>query len=149
MTFKHSHLMDSAAVILYHKQSTSAMTRFFRLNEGSVLLGKSLPELARVVTGEVEPDSSVVSHPAAMVAEIEQWLGLEPGDLVIEHDYHELIEVPGNNVRVYLAHFKSIDPPFDRAEAAGASFVTLTQTRGMNPVELELLRSAYTMIMEG
>ncbi len=147
--FENPELLESAAVILYHKQSTSAMTRFFCLENGPVLQGKPLAKLARIVTGEIEPGSIVIPHPAPIVSGMERWLGLKSGDLEVEHDYHELIEVPGNHIHVYLARFKSIDPPFAEAEAAGGVFVTLTQTRGVNPVELELLRSAYSMIMEG
>ena len=149
MAFEFSHLMESASVILYHKQSTSAMTRFFKLDDGSVVLGNPLEKLGRVVTGEVEADSNVVSHPGAIMAELEDWLGLAPGDLAVEPDFLEWVEVPAKVKRIYLARFKTIDPPFVEAETVGASFVTLTQTRGMNPVELELLRSAYSIIMEG
>ncbi|OIO72492.1 MAG: hypothetical protein AUJ56_01345 [Zetaproteobacteria bacterium CG1_02_49_23] len=141
--------MDSASIILYHKQSTSAMTRFFRLDGGSVLIGHPLAKLSRVVTGEVEPDSSVVPHPGSITAEIERWLGLASGDLEAEPEYHERVEVPGKIVRIYLARFKTIDPPFAEAEAVNGSFVALTQMRSATPVELELLRTAYTMIMEG
>ncbi len=149
MAFKPSHLMDAASVILYHKQSTSAMTRFFRLDDGAVMIGHPLPKLSRVVTGEIDNSDSVLPHPGSIASELERWLGLERGDIEVESDYQELIEVPGRVIRVYLFRFKTIDPPFAEAEAAGASFISLTQTRGMNPVELELLRSAYTMIMEG
>lgn len=147
--FEPSTLMDAASVILYHKQSTSAMTRFFRLDAGPVLIGNPLAKLSRVVTGEVEPDSTIVAHPGAIVAEIERWLGLEPGDLEADAEYHELVEVPGKVIRVYLARFKTIDPPFAEAEAVNGSFVPLTQMRSATPVELELLRTAYAAIMEG
>ena len=149
MLSEHSKLLESACVILYHKQSTSAMTRFFRLEDGPVVMGAPLPKLSRVVTGEVELDSAVVLHPASVAAEMERWFGVESGALEVDSDYQELIEVPGGTLRVYLARFKTVDPPFAAAEKAGGSFITLTQTRGMNPVELELLRTAYTSIMEG
>jgi len=147
--FEPSQLMESTSVILYHKQSTSAMTRFFRLDDGPVVIGQPLAKLSRVVTGEIEPDSTVVPHPGSIAAELERWLGLESGDLEADPEYQELIEVPGKIIRVYLARFKTIDPPFAEAEAVGASFITLTQTRGATPVELELLRTAYSAIMEG
>lgn len=149
MAFEYPALMDSVRVILYHKQSTSAMTRFFKLDDGGVALGHPLPQLCRIVTDETGVDSAVVPHPAAIVAEMERWLGLSPGNLEVDPEYHERIEVPGDILRVYLARFKSIDPPFSEAEAVGASFVPLTQARDVHPVELELLRSAYTVIMEG
>ena len=149
MSHAYSQLFDSVRVILFHKQSTSAMTRFLRLDGGELVIGGELPKLSQVVASDDPDDASVLSHPASIAAEIERWLGLESGDLEVEPDYRERIEVPDKVLRVYLARFKTIDPPFAEAEAVGGSFVTLTQTRGATPVELELLRSAYTMIMEG
>lgn len=147
--FEPSPLMDSVSMILYHKQSTSAMTRFFRLDDGPVLIGHPLAKLSRVVTGEADSDDSVLPHPGSIVAEIERWLGLESGDIEAETEYHELVEVPGKIIRIYLARFKTIDPPFAEAEAVKGSFVPLTQMRDASPVELELLRTAYAQIMEG
>ena len=48
---------------------------------------------------------------------------------------------------VYLAHFTSIDPPFEAAEAAGAAFIDLTQARGLPAAELALLRLAYEHVL--
>jgi len=151
-----SNLMESARVILYHKQSTSAMTRFFRLNsekagEG-VLVGRPLPQLATLI-GSDESSSAdvagVVPHPGAIATEIEKWLALPAGSLQVDGDFMQLVEIPGAVVRVYLMRFTTIDPPFERAEAVDAAFVPLTQTRGLPPVQMELLRTAYATIMEG
>jgi len=144
-----SPLLDSARVILFHKQSTSAMTRFLKCNDGGVCIGEPLPKLAQVVTGEEVSTSGVVPHPGAIAAELENWLGLAAGSLEVDADYQELIEIPGKILHVYLMRFTSMDPPFAEAEGVGATFIALTQARGLSPVELELLRSAYTMIMEG
>jgi len=151
MPNKHtfSDHMASVQVILYHKHPTSAMTRFFKLADGGVSIGSPLPELSRVVTGEEVNEPSIVALPGAIAAEIEQWLGLEVGTVVADTEYQELVEVPGDILRVYLMRFKTIDPPFREAEIAGASFIALTQARGLIPSELELLRKAYVMIMEG
>jgi len=144
-----SGLLDGSRVILFHKQSTSAMTRFFKLNDGGVLIGGEPPKLARVITGEVKDDQSVVSHPAAIVNELAAWLGLPVDAFEVEREYAELLEVPGELIRVNLIRFTTIDPPFSEAEQVGASFIALTQAGGLDAVELALLRSAYTMIMEG
>lgn len=149
MPHASSGLFDSTRVILFHKQATSAMTRFLRLDGGALVMGGELPNLSQVVTGATPDDEAVLSHPASIAAEIERWLGLESGDLEVEPDYQERVEIPGKVLRIYLARFKTIDPPFAQARAVGGSFVTLTQTRGAMPVELELLRTAYAHIMEG
>lgn len=150
-----SNLMESARVILYHKQSTSAMTRFFRMNseedaagEG-VLVGRPLPQLATLLGDEVGEPSAVVPHPGAIATELEKWLALPAGSLSPEGDFLQLVEVPGSVIRIYLMRFTTIDPPFAEAEAVDAAFVPLTQTRGLPPVQMELLRSAYAAIMEG
>lgn len=143
-----STLLEAARVILYHKHPTSAMTRFFKLEQG-VLVGRLLPQLARVVTDEGVSPAAVVPHPGAIAAELEQWLSMPAGSLEVDADYAELVEVPGAVVRIFLIRFTTIDPPFDAAAAVNAAFVPLTQTRGLPQVELELLRSAYVAIMEG
>jgi len=153
-----SNLMESARVILYHKQSTSAMTRFFRLNgEGEargegVLVGRPLPQLATLLGADADSGgepAGVVPHPGAIAAELEKWLALPAGSLQVDGDFMQLVEIPGSVVRVFLMRFTTIDPPFDRAEAVDAAFVPLTQTRGLPPVQMELLRTAYATIMEG
>lgn len=147
MPHQYSGLFDSARVILYHKQSTSAMTRFFRFNNAGVVVGGALPDLAAAVAAG--PERAVVAHPGSIAAELERWLNLQAGDLEVDSDYRELVEVPGNLLHVHLIRFTTIDPPFMQAEQANGSFISLTQARGLSPVELELLRSAYTHIMEG
>jgi len=150
-----SNLMESARVILYHKQSTSAMTRFFRMNsEGDnagegVLIGRPLPQLATLLGNEAGEPSGVVPHPGAIASELEKWLTMPAGSLTPDGDFLQRVEIPGSVIRVYLMRFTTIDPPFDRAEAVDAAFVPLTQTRGLPPVQMELLRSAYAAIMEG
>ncbi len=149
-----SGLLDAARVILYHKQSTSAMTRFFKLEgeesgEG-ILIGRPLPTLARRLdTEEESADCRVVPHPGAIAAELEQWLTLPAGSLELDAEFIQRVEIPGEVVRIYLMRFTTIDPPFDEAAAAHAAFVPLTQTRGLPPVQMELLREAYTAIMGG
>ncbi|OIQ03034.1 MAG: hypothetical protein AUK36_05655 [Zetaproteobacteria bacterium CG2_30_59_37] len=134
--------MSSARAILYHKQSTSAMTRFFRLDAGGVCLGRPGPNPA--IAG-----ARVVVHPASVAAELERWMGLPSGGLLVDAAYQEHMDVAGLSLPVYLMRFTTMDPPFTAAEAVGGSFITLTQARGLGSTELELLRTAYTMIMEG
>ena len=46
-----------------------------------------------------------------------------------------------------LARFTAIDPPFSAAEQLGGAFIDLTQARGLPPLELDLLRRAYEVIL--
>jgi hypothetical protein len=57
--------------------------------------------------------------------------------------------VPGEDIDILLASITTVDPPFEEAEKSNAQFIDLTQARGLPPVELELLRSAYELILGG
>jgi len=137
-----SDMMNSVRAILYHKQSTSAMTRFLKMDDAGVCLGGGGG--SRILAGV-----RVVVHPASVATLLEQWLGLQSGALAVETQYQECLEIGGLSLPVYLLRFTTIDPPFEAAEAVGASFITLTQARSLPAAELELLCSAYAMIMEG
>lgn len=137
--------MDSR-VILYHKQSTSARTRFLKFNEGSVCAFGGLPKLAALSQAK---EHKMVVHPAAILKAIETRLGLASGTLRSEGEFHHVVDIPGDRVDVLLAEIQTIDPPFDLAEQADAAFIDLTQARGLPPVELELLRYAYELVLGG
>jgi hypothetical protein len=91
----------------------------------------------------------MVYHPAAVLDETEHRLGLPKDTLEIESEYRQTVEVPGENIEILLASIKTIDPPFDVVEKSNAVFIELTQARGLPAVELELLRSAYELILGG
>lgn len=62
-------------------------------------------------------------------------------------DEHLLGGIPVERLTVHLASLDTVDPPFAEAEALGGRFVAITEARGCSPVELELLRRAYTVIL--
>jgi hypothetical protein len=132
-------------LILYHKQATSARTRFLRFAD-SLLAFAALPTLSSV-RDEDAPQSNVVAHPAPVLRHAEQRLGLAQGELRATADYYAEVDTPQGIVPVLLAEFTAIDPPFDAAEAVGGRFVAITEARGLPAVELELLRRAYTVIL--
>lgn len=133
-------------VILYHKQATSARTRFLKFSHGSVCAFETIPKLAQLV--DKQPDNTVL-HPAAVLHKVEQTLSLDAGTLAAETDYRHSVEVPGGSMQILLARIDSMDPPFDRAEKIGAQFIDLTQARGLPQIELELLRYAYELVLGG
>ena len=71
------------------------------------------------------------------------------GDLEAEGGYRHSVEARGGKIPVILAGITTIDPPFDLADRAGATFIDLTQARGLPQIELELLRHAYELLMGG
>lgn len=133
-------------IIFYHKQPTSARTRFLKFESGTVCAFSPLPSLAQLIEGKAP---KTVLHPAALLRDAEQQLSLDKGLLKAEADFRFSIEVPGETIQVILASIETIDPPFAEAEKAGAAFIDLTQARGLPPVELELLRAAYELVLGG
>lgn len=133
-------------VILYHKQATSARTRFLRLENSSVCLFDAIPTPADLVD---RVEGNTINHPAAILQEAEQRLGFPAGCLKAEGEYRQLVEVTGQTIQVILAAITTLDPPFEAAEKRGASFIDLTQARGLPEIELQLLRCAYELVLGG
>ena len=135
-------------VILYHKQGTSARTLFLRVNE-TVCLFDGLPTLSSVL--EDAPTDKIAVHPAAILAETEQKLGLPPASIKIdsEDEFQASVDAPAGPINIILARFTATDPPREAVAPAGGTFIALTEARQLPATELVLLRLAYQAIMEG
>jgi hypothetical protein len=133
-------------VILYHKQATSARTRFLKYAHDSVCAFDAIPKLAVLLEND---DSTMVNHPAAILRETEERLEFPEGSIKAEGEYRQMVEVPGEKIQIILGQITTMDPPFEEAESIGASFIDLTQARGLPQVELELLRHAYELVLGG
>lgn len=136
---------------MYHKHNTSARTRFLRFGHGGVCGLSKLPALAEFVDelSSATPDTDLVEHPASLISELLQMLDLPRDSIVIEPEFQEWVDIPDGPVRVYLGRYEGIDPPLAEAESVGCRFIDLTEARDLPPAELELLRRAYTVVMEG
>ncbi|WP_296806755.1 hypothetical protein [Thiocapsa sp.] len=133
-------------LIMYHKQSTSARTRFLRLPYGGVCGFAALPDESVVEeSGATSP--KVVTHPARVLRDAEVRLGLPSGSFEMEPGFRCEVVAGDERTQVFLARFTSIDPPFETAQAHGSSFIDLTQARTLAPVELDLLRRSYERIL--
>jgi hypothetical protein len=132
-------------LVLFHKQGTSARTRFLRFAD-SLLAFAPLPAGA-VLRAEGEPQGTVLTHPAPVLKLAEERLGLPPGSLLADAEFSATVDTPQGEVHVLLAGFTTIDPPFAAATDAGGRFVAITEARGLPPIELELARRAYTAIL--
>ena len=137
--------MDYRA-ILFHKQATSARLRFLRFSHASVCAFEPIPTLAQAHVGQ---QHNPAIHPGQVVQRLEKELCFSAGSLRAEEGYRYSVEVPDGDIQVVLVAIDSIDPPFDEAEKMGADFIDLTQARGLPPVELELLRGAYELVLGG
>jgi hypothetical protein len=132
-------------LILVHKQKTSARLRFLMFPHGMCAFAP-LPALS-VVEEEGEGAPEVAYHPNAWLRAAERRLGLDPGALSSEAEFHATVQTPDGPVTVQLASFQTVDPPFAEAEALGGRFVAITEARGCTPVELELLRRVYAVVL--
>ncbi len=135
-------------LLLAHKQKTSARVRFLRFPHG-VCAFTALPILSTVF--EDPPSSRVENHPSVYLRSAEAALGLDNGGLALEAEFSASVDTPDGPIKVRLATFTSIDPPFELAERLGGKFIAITETRGevnkISPAEMELLRQAYTALM--
>ena len=133
-------------VILYHKQATSARTRFVLFDNNTVLAFGAVPKLVQLLDNGV---GKTAIHPTAVMRQTEQLMGLAEGSLKAEAEYQHAVEIPGATVQILLANITTMDPPFAEIEKAGAGFIDLTQARGLPQHELELLRYAYELVLGG
>ncbi len=140
-----SGLPHDLRLILVHKQKTSARVRFLRFAHGMTAF-TPLPDLS-MVEEEDEGEPPVAYHPNAWLRAAEQHLGLEAGSLRAEAEFNATVQTPDGAVTVQLASFEAVDPPFAEAEALGGRFVAITEARGCTPVDMELLRRAYTALL--
>jgi len=136
-------------LIMFHKQKTSARTRFLSLPSGTVCGFEPLPELAEVLDDPPAASEPVAFHPGSLVHSAENRLGLPAGSLEAMGDFHAQVDVPGGPISVYLAGFTTEDPPFAAALAVGGRFVELPEARTFPTPELQLLRRAYEYLLGG
>jgi hypothetical protein len=131
-------------LLFFHKQKTSARTRFLRLPQGVVAFSP-LPADA-----ELRPDAAPAAAdaaPAALLAEALQRFELAAGQLRVEEEFFALVDTPAGAVRVWLIEFTTLDPPFAAVERAGARFIPITEARGLPAIELALLARAYEVLI--
>jgi hypothetical protein len=143
--FLVENFMQHSRLILHHTQAASARTRFVRMPHGGVSAFDALPVRAELL--DQAPADSVVNHPAKLINDAEQRLGLKPGSLEVDSSFQAWVDVAQGPIQVFLARFTSIDPPFAEVENLGGEFINLTDGRQLAQVELEMLRRAYECVM--
>ncbi|CAD6878035.1 hypothetical protein [Methylomonas albis] len=137
-------------LLLMYKGDISALTMFAQQAAGSVCFPQSLPPLSSALDEDATvEESKVVIHPATLVSAINRMLGFDNDLLYVEAGYQEYVDTPRGIVTVYMARFKLLDPPHRLMQPLGCHMRTLPELRGRPPAEMELLRRAYTKMMEG
>lgn len=137
--------------ILYHKHHASARTRFLCFANRTVLFPEPLPELSQRYDDTVPapPRGVVMAHPAMLLRQLTEGLKMDVAELELEPQFVEQVDTAAARVDVHLVRFTAIDPPFELAQNVDGTFIDLTQARHLPGTELQLLRRAYEVIMEG
>lgn len=123
--------MQRTALIVYHKQATSARTRFLRGAQGCLFHGESVEGAA--------------VHPAGLIQELADTLRIGISDMALDHDFRAPGEAQGS---VWLVQVKTIDPP-QIEHLMDHRFVSLLDARDLPEPELELLGAAYRTVLGG
>ncbi|MCB1888000.1 MAG: hypothetical protein KDH20_10380 [Rhodocyclaceae bacterium] len=127
--------------VLYHKQRTSARTRFLRLS-GDVVFPQPDED---ATLAETVPSVKVRAHPAAGLAGVSATVGLGAAELRVDGEPLGAIGEPPTPV--WLVEVTTIDPPFDEVAAFGGAFVSIMEMRDVPEAQRALLRLAYERIL--
>ena len=142
------NILANKRVILFYNGVISALTLFVQHADDSICTPAALPSLSEALPeGEID-QLAVNVHPAAIVRAVNKLMGLPENLLKAEPGFSEQIDTPQGIVTVYLARFDLLDPPHEMMANKGNTLKTLTELRERPPAEMELLRRAYTLIME-
>lgn len=139
--------MSDSRLIIYHKHKFSGRTLFLRLN-GTVCQPGGLPEGSQITDSKISTEQTV-DVPPQFLPGVEQQLGLSSGALKIDHEFQATVDGTGESpIEVYLAYFPTVDTPHEEVADREGKFIAITEGRRLPPAELELLRLAYSIIMD-
>lgn len=134
--------------LLCYKGDISALILFARQSNGSICFPEPLPKLS--VLAEVNPtdDSKLSLHPSLLLPPILTLLKLPENIVKIEAGFLEQIETANGLINLHLARFTLLDPPHQLLQAQNCQLLPLTALRQQSELEMQLLRRAYSFMME-
>ena len=133
-------------LILYHQHPSSGRTLFLRLHE-TICQFDGISSASRVVEKHLGEDQ-VTEDLSELLTDAEQSLEMSKGSLAIDRDFKVIMDDSDTPIQVYLARFTTLDAPEEQLVERGGKFIALTEARPLPPNELELLRLAYSAIMD-
>ncbi len=133
-------------LVLYHKHPSSGRTLFLRLDQ-TICQFDSISSASRLVEKHLG-ENLVTEDLSELLTDAEQSLGMSQGSLEIDRDFKVIIDDSDTSIEVYLARFTTLDPPEEQLVELGGKFIAITEARPLPPNELELLRLAYSAIMD-
>lgn len=139
-------IFDRNRVILCHFDNYSAASFFARFGT-SVLAPNPLPECA----GPIAPPSEITEKhaPESVMQALCAHYGFDPEELAIASGFQEWMGSDAGPIRIHLARFTDLDPPRETLEPHGAVFKPISELRSSPMIELNLLRSAFNLVMSG
>ncbi|MCU0525269.1 MAG: hypothetical protein MUF72_10635 [Elainella sp. Prado103] len=143
-------MLSDYRLILYHKHPSSGRTLFLYVNE-TICQFEGLSSAAHVLESHIGDNQIQEKMPLldALLADARQRLELFQDSLMVDREFNAWVDDSGKPLQIYLARFTSIDPPQERLARQGGTFLSLIEARRfLPPTELELLRLAYTTIMD-
>lgn len=136
-------LPSSHRVILCHFDGYSTALLFARWSDGSLLWPGPLPPGAAPAQAEVPNDGE-----AARQAVLGH-LPIPDEELVWVKEFDQVLQADGQAFRVHLLRFETFEAPGALIEPAGGVFKHLPGLRGSAPVELNLLREVFNLMVGG
>jgi hypothetical protein len=133
--------MLAPRLLCFHKQGSSARTRFVRWPHG-MLAFAPLP-----ADSTLQKSALARRHPADLLRAAAQRLGLPDDALAAITEFEAAMATPQGEIPVLLVQFTTLDPPFAAIEAQCGKFVAITEARDCDPRELQLLRRAYEIVI--
>lgn len=140
-------LLPAWRCVVFHKQKTSARTRF--LIQGRDVVFPAGLEEGQSLTEAEDPEAvegSVVAHPAAGIAALAAQLDLAPGAFRVDAAHLGRV-IEEDLAPVWLVEVTTIDPPLENALRMGGRFISIMEARQSPPVQRELLRRAYERVL--
>lgn len=139
---------ENSRLILYYNGVISALTLFTQHPDGNVCCPEALPKLSVLVETEKNEDEIIYPEAEKLVANISETMALPQDLLQAVAGFKEQVETPKGIINIYLARFDVLDPPHQLMAYRNCKLKTLLELRGSSDVEMELLRKAYSFILE-
>jgi hypothetical protein len=141
-----NNILDHNRVILCHFDSYSAASVFARYGS-SVLMPTPLPDGASAIAAPA--DVAEQHSPDAVMKALVAQYGLNPAELGHSEGFQEWMTSDAGPIRIHLLRFKTFEAPRATIEPHGGVFKPISEMRGMPMIELNLLRRAFDLVMNG
>ena len=141
-----NNILDHNRVILCHFDSYSAASVYARYGT-SILMPNPLPEGA----SETEAPAEVGEQysPDAVIAAMVKNYGLNPAEMGYSEGFEVWMASDAGPIRIHLIRFTTFEAPKAAIEPHGGIFRALSEMRGTPMIELNLLRKAFDLVMNG